>query len=475
VLGHLLKPEYEELIARKDWESLRVAFEDVDPADIAEVLDDLPWEDAGIIFRILPRGVAALAFEYLPIDQQTELVNALGSEALSAVLNEMAPDDRTRLFEELPAEVTKRALSQLAPEELKVARKLLGYAENTAGRFMTPEYLALKPGMTTAEAMAYVRQHGRGRETLNTLYVVDERGSLLAAVRLAELVMSPPEARVSELPTRVLVSISATASRSEVVATIEKYDRSVLPVTDSFGALIGIITADDVLDVAEERATEDIQRLGGLEALDAPYMEMSVGEMLKKRGGWLSILLIGEMFTTTAMSYFEGEIQRAVVLALFVPLIISSGGNSGSQATSLIIRALAVREITLADWWRVASREVKSGLALGAMLGSIGFLRIILWESLHHAGVITTSYGDHYLLVGATVAGSLVGVVLFGTMAGSMLPFLLKRLGLDPATASAPFVATLVDVTGIVIYFGLASLLLRTTLLAPAVSAALSQ
>ncbi len=472
MLGHLLKPEYEELIARKDWESLRLAFEDLDPADIAEVLEDLPNEDSGVIFRLLPRAVSGTAFEYLPIDQQTELVSQLGSEQLATVLNEMAPDDRTRLFEELPAEVTKRALSQLTPEELKVARQLLGYAEGTAGRFMTPEYLALQPAMTAADALAWVRQHGRGRETLNTLYIVDERGSLLSDLRLAELVMASPELKVGALPARPLVSIPATANRDEVIATFEKYDRSALPVTDSRGALIGIITADDVLDVAEEAATEDIQKMGGLEALDAPYMEIGGLEMLKKRGGWLSVLLVGEMLTTTAMSYFEGEIERAVVLALFVPLIISSGGNSGSQATSIIIRSLALRELQLGDWWKVAWRELKSGLALGAMLGSIGFARIVLWETLHRYGVMSTSYGEHYLLVGLTVAMSLVGVVLFGTMIGSMLPFVLRRLGFDPATASAPFVATLVDVTGIVIYFTVASLLLGSTLLAPAAAAA---
>jgi len=465
VLGHLLKPEYEELIAKKDWESLRIAFEEVDPADIAEVLEDLPAEDSGLIFRILPRDVAGVAFEYLPLDQQTEIVQTLGSDQLAAVLNEMAPDDRTRLFEELPAEVTKRALEQLKPEELKVARALLGYPEDSAGRYMTPEYLALKPSMTAQQALDFVRTNGRGRETLNVLYVVDERGSLLADLRLADLVMADPQVTVGDLPKRPLVSLQATANREEILAVFEKYDRAALPVTDSRGAMVGIITADDVLDVAEEAATEDMQKLGGVEALDAPYMDVGAFEMLKKRGSWLSILLVGEMLTTTAMGYFEHELERAIVLALFVPLIISSGGNSGSQATSLIIRALAVREISLGDWWRVLLREIRSGFFLGLMLGSIGFGRIVLWEWLHHIGVMHTNYGEHYLLVGLTVACSLVGVVLFGSVIGSMLPFVLRRFGFDPATASAPFVATLVDVTGIVIYFTVASLLLSGTLL----------
>ncbi len=466
MLGHLLKPEYEELISKKDWESLRLAFEEVDPADIAEILEDLPAEDSGVIFRILPRNVAAVAFEYLPIDQQTEIVQTLGSEQLKNVLNEMAPDDRTRLFEELPAEVTKRALEQLSADELRVARTLLGYPENTAGRYMTPEYMSLKPQMTAREGIEAIRKHGRGRETLNVLYIIDERGELRADLRLSELVMADPDAKVGELPTRQLVAIPATAPKDEIISTFEKYDRVALPVIDSKGAMVGIITADDVLDVAAEQATEDIQKLGGMEALEAPYMEISTFEMLRKRGGWLAILLLGGMLTATAMGAFQADLLRADVLALFLPLIIASGGNSGSQATSLIIRALALREITLSDWWKVALRELRSGVLLGLGLATIGFLRVVAWEWLHQHGYINHGYGDHYLLVALTVSVSLVGVVLVGAMIGSMLPFALRRLGLDPAAASAPFVATIVDVTGIVIYFTVAAFILRTTLLA---------
>lgn len=470
MLGHLLKPEYEELIKKKDWESLRVAFEDVDPADIAEILEDLPAEDSGVIFRILPRDVAGVAFEYLPLDQQTEIVQTLGSEQLKNVLNEMAPDDRTRLFEELPAEVTKRALEQLSADELRVARTLLGYPEDTAGRYMTPEYLSLRPGMSAREGLEWVRKHGKGRETLNLLYIIDDKSILLADLRLAELVMADPDARVGDLPTRPLVGIPATASKDEIISTFEKYDRVALPVTDSRGAMVGIITADDVLDVAEEQATEDIQKLGGLEALEAPYMEISTLEMLRKRGGWLAVLLVGGMLTATAMASFQDELSRAEVLSLFLPLIIASGGNSGSQATSLIIRALALREIQLSDWWKVALRELQSGLLLGVGLATIGFLRVVAWEWLHQAGVLSRGYGDHYLLVASTVSASLIGVVLVGALIGSMLPFVLRRLGLDPAAASAPFVATIVDVTGIVIYFTVAAFMLRSTLLAAAPS-----
>ena len=459
MLGTFLKPEYEELIAQKDWESLRVAFEDLGPADIAEVLHDLPPEDSGLIFRILPRSVAGDTFEYLPLDQQAELVKTLGSEQLVTVLNEMRPDDRTRLFEELPGEVTRRALATLAPEELKMARQLLGYPEHSAGRYMTPEYQTVRSDMTAAQALEFVRQNGRGKETLNVLYITDERGHLVEDVRLSDLVLAPPDTRVKDLPTRQMVAIPAMADREEVVQAFEKYDRVALPVVDSSGVLVGIITHDDVLDVAEAEATEDIQRLGGMEALEAPYMEIGPFEMFKKRGTWLAVLLLGEMFTATAMSYFEQELARAVVLALFIPLIISSGGNSGSQAASIIIRALAVRELQLKDWWRVGLRELRSALMMGAFLGVIGFVRIAFWPNAEGA------YGPHYLGVALTVAISLVGVVTFGVMAGALLPFLLRRLGVDPATASAPFVATLVDVTGLVIYFTAAAAILRGTLL----------
>jgi len=459
MLGRLLKPEYDELVQKKDWAGLRDAFSELHPADVAEVIEDMPVEDSAVLFRLLPRDQASDSFEYLPLDRQTDLVSKLGNEQLVTLLNEMAPDDRTRLFEELPAEVTKRVLSTLKPEELKVARQLLGYPEKTAGRYMTPEYLAIRPTMTAGEGLEYVRKHGKDRETLSVIYVTDDKGYLLDDIRLGTLVLAAPDAKVSTLQDVQMVSLSATATRDEVVSAFEKYDRVALPVTDSRGVLVGIITADDVLDVAEQAATEDIQRMGGLEALDAPYMEVGLLAMIRKRAGWLAILFVGEMLTATAMGYFEHEIERAAVLALFIPLIISSGGNSGSQATSLIIRSLALRELQLKDWWRVLSRELISGLALGVILGTIGLTRILIWPNRE------ALYTVHFRLVAATVAASLIGVVTFGSTAGSMLPFILRRIGLDPATASAPAVATLVDVTGLVIYFTAASLILKGVLL----------
>jgi magnesium transporter len=454
MLGNLLKPEFDELIQARDWNSLREAFTEMDPADVAEVIEDLPAKDSAVLFRLLPRDMAAQVFEYLPPHQQTELVSTLGNEELKKLLNEMAPDDRTRLLEELPAEVTRRVLTTLSPAELKVARELLGYPERSAGRYMTPEFLTLPGNLTAAEALEYVRTHGQGRETLNVLYIVDEKGRLLDDVRLAALVLAKPDTRISDIHDRQLVSIPATADREEIIGFFEKYDRVALPVTDSQGVLLGIITVDDVLDVAEEEATEDIQRMGGMEALEAPYLDISLTEMLRKRVGWLTVLFFGQMFTATAMAHYQDAIAQAVFLSSFVPLIISSGGNSGSQATSLIIRALAVRDVSLADWWRVALRESTSGVALGLFLGALGALRIVLWPGRE------LLYGPHYVWVGIAVGFSVVGVVMFGTLCGSMLPFLLRRLGLDPAAASAPFVATLVDVTGVVIYFTVASAIL---------------
>jgi magnesium transporter len=459
MLGTLLKPDLEELIRTQDFASLRAALEEFAPPDLAELLESFSLAESAVVFRVLPRSIAADVFEYLPLDRQTQLVQSLATEEAERILNEMAPDDRTRLLEELPPEVTKHMLATLTPDELRIARRLLGYPDGTAGRYMTPEYVALKPEWTVAEALEHIRKYGKDAETLNIVYKVDSKGKLLDDLRLKTLVLAQPTAKVADLEDRPLVSLQATTPREEVVDCFRKYDRVALPVTDTNGVLLGIITVDDVLDVAEQEATEDIQKLGGSEALDAPYLETAFADMIKKRAGWLSALFLGEMLTATAMSYFEHEIERAVVLALFVPLIISSGGNSGSQATSLIIRSLALREVELRDWLKVFRRELIAGLALGAILGVIGFTRIMIWP---HRAVV---YGPHYALVAVTVALSLVGVVLFGSVVGAMLPFLLRRLGLDPATASAPFVATLVDVTGLVIYFSIGSFVLKGIML----------
>jgi magnesium transporter len=449
-----------ELVATRQWDRLRDELVPLHPSDVAEVIIQHPTETEGIIFRLLPKEKAARVFSYLPPPEQRSLLESLSNEQVRKLLDEMTPDDRTHLLEEMPAEVTRELLLQLDPQALQAARKLLGYPENTAGRYMTPEYAWIYPDMTAARALDKIRETGRGKETLNWVYIIDPDGKLVDDLRLANLVLAHADTNVLQIDDPELVCVRATDDRDSVLKAFAQYDRTVLPVTDKNGYMLGIITVDDVLDIAEQRATDDIQRMGGSEALGASYVDVSFTTMLRKRGGWLAALFLGEMLTATAMGFFEAEIARAVVLAMFVPLIISSGGNSGSQATSLIIRALALRELRLRDWWKVCGREIAAGLALGAFLGAIGFFRIVLWQHLHF-----TDYGPHYLLVALTVCGALIGVVGFGTLTGSMLPFILRRLGFDPATASAPFVATLVDVTGLCIYFGVALLILRGTLL----------
>jgi magnesium transporter len=460
MIGPLLKPDLQEMIQTKSWDDLRGALSHFDPSDIAEILIEISDADDVAIFRILPRDLAGRVFSYLPLDHQTSLIRCLSNDQMRQVLSGMTPDDQTHLLEELPAAVTRRVLESLSPQELNAARDLLGYPPGTAGRYMTPRYVELSANQTAREALEHVRRTGRGQETLNILYVVDDDGKLLKELRLGSLVLAAPETKVIDIQDRSLVYIPSTTESPEVLAAFKKYDRAALPVVDPEGHMLGIITADDVLDVAEQQATEDIQKMGGTETLDAPYLDVSYFQMIWKRGGWLSALFLGEMLTATAMAHYEVKLKQALVLAVFVPLIISSGGNSGSQAATLIVRSLALTEIHLRDWWRVFFRELRSGLSLGSWLGFIGFLRIILWQRLGWA-----DYTEHYVRVAFTIWGSLIGIVTFGSLAGSMFPFLLRRLGFDPATSSAPFVATLVDVTGLIIYFSVAIMILSGTLL----------
>jgi magnesium transporter len=324
---------------------------------------------------------------------------------------------------------------------------------------MTPDYVAVREGWTVQQVLDYVRTHGHDSETLNVIYVVDDEGMLLDDIRIREILLADPARGVSEIMDRHFVALKATDDQQEAVAAFRQFDRTALPVTDTSGVLIGIVTVDDVLDVVETEATEDIQRIGGMEALDEPYMEIGFARMIRKRAGWLTALFLGEMLTATAMGFFENELNKALVLTFFLPLIISSGGNSGSQASTLVIRALALGELTLSDWWRVMRREIGAGLALGCILAVVGFMRITVWSAF------SDIYGAHWLLVAFTVAFAIIGVVLWGTLIGSLLPLLIRRLGFDPATSSAPFVATLVDVTGLIIYFSVALVVLRGTLL----------
>jgi magnesium transporter len=451
--------ELAEMVRTRDYSKLRDLVRNRPPSELAGLLADLSLEDQVVVFRLLPRKDAATTFEYLSSDARETLLKAMAKDEVAALLNDMAPDDRTMFLEELPATVTRELLALLTPEERSVALTLLGYPEGSVGRLMTPNYVAVREDWTVQQVLDFVRRHGQDSETLNVIYVVDDNGLLIDDVRIREFLLTDPGTKVADLMDRHFVALRASDDQHTAVTVFKEHDRSALPVTDTAGILIGIVTVDDVLDVAEAAATKEIQRIGGSEALDEPYMKIAFGRMIQKRAGWLTALFLGEMLTATAMGAFEVEIQKAVVLALFVPLIISSGGNSGSQASTLVIRALALGEVTLGDWWRVIRREIGAGLALGAILGSIGFFRITIWSAF------SDIYGPHWMLVAFTVGLALVGIVLWGTLIGSLLPFVLRRLGFDPATSSAPFVATLVDVTGLVIYFSVALVILRGTLL----------
>lgn len=454
MISQLLKPEIVGLINSKQFTDLKDILIDWTPADIADIIHSVSENEQAIIFRLLPKDLAADVFEYIDVVTQISLVESLGKEDVAAILNEMADDDRTALFEEVPANVVKQMLTWLSPEQRKISQELLGYPEHSVGRLMTPDYIAAHQNWTVQYTLDYIRANGKHSETLNVVYVVDENGFLIDDIKIREFLLSPLEDKVSDLMDFNFVSLKVNEDQESSVKVFKKYDRTALPVTDLSGILVGIVTVDDVLDIAEEEATEDIQKSAAVEALDEPYPDISLFNMIKKRAGWLSILFLSEMLTATAMGFFETEIQRAVVLALFVPLIISSGGNSGSQAATLVIRALALGEVTLKSWFFIFKREIITGLVLGGILASIGFLRITIW----HAA--SGSYGHEWLLVALTVSFSLIGVVAWGTLMGSMLPLIIKKLGFDPATSSAPFVATLVDVTGLIIYFSIALIIL---------------
>ena len=460
MVGKLLAPEIRSLIDARDFNGLRELFKEWPPADVADVILDLPEDEQVIIFRVLPAALAADVFEYLGIEEQQNLLHAMAHEQVAIILNEMSPEDRTALLEELPSEAARKLIKLLTPDERRVAQSLLNYPEGSVGRLMTPDFIAIHEDWSVQQVLDFVREYGRDSETLNIVYVVDDRNRLIDDVRMREFLLRPLTAKVSEIRDQTFAALKVNDTQEEALNLFRKYDRAALPVIDSNGVLVGIVTSDDMLDVAEEEATEDIQKLGGMEALDEPYTTIPFLRMVKKRATWLILLFLGEMLTATAMQGYNGEIEKAAILAMFLPLIISSGGNSGSQATTLVIRAMALGELTLRDWFRVVRKELLSGVALGLILGAIGFLRISAWQELH-----IFNYGEHHWLIAMTVALALVGVVTWGTIGGAMLPFLLRRLGLDPATSSAPFVATLVDVTGLVIYFNVALLVLRGTLL----------
>ena len=403
---------------------------------------------------------AASVFKILDLSAQKHIIRELSPYKTAELLNVLSPDDRTDFLEELPSNAVRELIKLLDPEERKTTLSLLGYPEDSIGRLMTPDYVYVYPQDTVEEVFATIRKHGKDSETINVIYVINEKGELLDDIRIRDFILSQPHKKVAELMDNRVTSLNAYDDQEKASEIFKKENRVALPVVSQSNKLLGIVTIDDMLWVAEEEFSEDMQKMGGTEALEQPYLEIPLFKLFQKRIVWLIVLFLGEMLTATAMGYFQDEIAKAVVLALFVPLIISSGGNSGSQASTLIIQAMAVGEIKLTDWWRVLRREILSGLLLGTALGIIGFLRVVLWSQ-----IFPDVYGVHYIEIGFVVGISLIGVVLWGTLSGSMLPIVLKRLGADPAVSSAPFVATLVDVTGLVIYFFTAFLFLKGLLL----------
>ncbi|GAC1336902.1 MAG: magnesium transporter [Beijerinckiaceae bacterium] len=442
--------------------ALAIGLANEHPANIVEILNErTPVEAAEIIVR-LPADRAIDVLDQSGLECPTEIIDALPRDTAVRMLSAMSADRVADIFRHLSEPSREDLLHRLDSETRLLLQRLLAYPEDTAGSIMTTEFVSVPADWTVAQTLAHIRRVERTRETVYAIYVLDPKTkNLVQSVALRRLISGEPDACVlSVAPHRKPVTVAPLTDREDVARLISKYDLLAVPVVSDSGQVLGICTVDDIIDAIVEETTEDVQRFGGMQALSEPYMQISFLEMIRKRGGWLAALFLSEMLTASAMQGFRGELEKAIVLTLFIPLIMSSGGNSGSQATSLIIRALALREVDLRDWWRVAFRELPAGVTLGAMLGVIGILRISLWQKF---GLY--DYGEHWVLVAATVGAALIGIVTFGSLTGSMLPFILQSIGFDPASASAPFVATLVDVTGLVIYFSVALLILRGTLL----------
>jgi magnesium transporter len=453
-----LSEKFLQLVQKEDVLAMREFLNDQNISDVAELINEHPEYESQIILNMSIHRAASV-FKILDLHPQKTIIQELPPFKTAELLNELPADDRTAFLEELPSEVVKELIKLLNPEERKVTLSLLGYPEDSVGRLMTPDYIAVQVDWTVQEVLEHIREVGKDSETIDVIYVINDRGEFVDDMRIREILLASPEKKVEDIIDNRFIALNVHDDQEVANQTFKMNNRVALPVVDDKNILLGIVTIDDVLWVATEEFSEDMQKMGGTEALDEPYLEMPLLKLFKKRVVWLIVLFLGEMLTATAMGYFEDEIAKAVVLALFVPLIISSGGNSGSQASTLIIQAMAVGELTINDWWRVLRREIISGLLLGTILGLIGFFRVVLWNSVFH------TYGDHTMLIGGTVGASLIGVVVWGTVTGSMLPIVLKKLGADPATSSAPFVATLVDVTGLIIYFSMAYVFLSGILL----------
>lgn len=454
-----LQEQFEEVIREDDKLKIQEFLNSRNISEVAELINDNEEQAASIIASLSVHR-AASTFKILDVSMQKEIIHQLPALKTAELLNELPADDRTDFLEELPTEVVRELIKMLNPEERKITLSLLGYPEDSVGRLMTPDYIAVSEDWTVKEVLEHIRRFGRDSETIDVIYVINENGQLVDDVRIREFLFAPPEKTVKELEDGRYIALHVNDDQEAASQVFKMNNRVALPVVDDQRILVGIVTIDDMLWVASEEFSEDMQKIGGTEALDEPYLEIPLLRLFKKRIVWLVVLFLGEMLTATAMGYYENEIEKAVVLALFIPLIIASGGNSGSQASTLIIQAMAVREVELSDWWRVMRREIISGVLLGSVLGIIGFARVVIWSQF-----FPNVYGEHYFLVALAVGLSLIGVVLLGTLTGSMLPIVLKKLGADPAVSSAPFVATLVDVTGLIIYFSCAYMFLKGNLL----------
>jgi len=449
--------QIEMLLEKNDDQLIRDYLNNLNISDVEELIGELP-EYGPRFIEVISLNRAVNVFRILDFPTQERMLKKLSGARVAGLINELPPDDRTALFSELHGDTVQKLIQHLSASDRKEALQLLGYEEESIGRLMTPDYIAVKKSWDVKRVLKHIREYGKNSETIDVIYVLGEKGVLLDDIRIREILLADPETKISQLMDGRLIALKASDPQQEAINVFRMNNRVALPVTDAADVLLGIVTVDDILWIANEEYTEDIQKIGGTEALDEPYLDINLFKLVKKRVGWLIVLFLGEMLTATAMGYFGDEIGVVVALAFFLPLIISSGGNSGSQASTLIIQAMALGEVTVADWWRVMRRELLSGLMLGVILGIIGFFRIAIWSSF------STVYGPHWLLIAFTVGFALIGVVLWGSLAGSMLPLVLKKLGADPATSSAPFVATLVDVTGLIIYFTIASLVMHDIL-----------
>lgn len=454
-----LQQQFEEIISTDDKYAIQEFLNAQNISDVAVLIKENEDYAASIISHLSIHRAASV-FKILDLAEQKSIIKNLNAFKSAELLNELPADDRVSFLEELPNNVVRDLIKTLDPEERKVTLELLGYPENSVGRLMNPDYVYVYEYNTVREVLETIRRFGTNSETIDVIYVINKNGELLDDIRIRDFILAQPDVRVNELMDGRYIALHVTDDQEAASQTFKMNNRVALPVIDDHQVLLGIVTIDDILWIASEEFSEDIQKIGGTEALEEPYLDISIPRLIRKRGIWLILLFLGEMLTATVMQYFQQEIETATVLALFIPLIMSSGGNSGSQASTLIIQAMALGELTIKDWWRVMKRELISGLILGIILGSIGFLRIMIWQQYH-----LFDYGDYWNLVALTVFITLTGIVLWGSLMGSMLPLLLKKLKLDPAASSAPFVATLVDITGITIYFSVAYFLLKGILL----------